>query len=293
MNPICKTPYALISGSAGWGIRFPEDLQEPGVRVIERGLTFDTPYGPSDYWQVIEFDASLTADGKTRQVLNVFAHGWPIDRMDRSAHQRVFWALEQAGVKKVLADSTCGSLNRAVQPRDYVISSDFLYLNETEYSVLPGRFKHVCRGKQLVCPHMAATLEEVARELWPARDRVYGYGNSLVAAHTWGPRFETPAEARALMLMGADIVNQSMAPEATNAREIGACFVSGTYVVNYVDGVLPHEWGELDRIHDDLGNLAARISLRAIARAELTDACGCSGYRKERPAKYRTVGQKE
>lgn len=289
---IPQAPFALVSGSAGWGLRFPDDLREPGIRVVERGLSFETPWGRTQDWQVIECDGSVTPDRKSRLVLNVFAHGWPLDAVDHAAHRRVFWVLGQAGVRKVLSDSTCGSLNRTLQPRDFVISSDILDLTQTPYSTLPGRFKYLCRGVQMFCPSLGGVLERTARELWPSSGRVYGLFNRLVMAHTWGPRFETPAEARALQLMGADAVNQSIAPEATNAREIGACFISASYVTDFVDGVIPDEWGELDEIHDELGAVAGRISLRAIARAELTDECGCHTYRMIRPSKYAVAAQK-
>jgi 5'-methylthioadenosine phosphorylase len=288
---IPKAACALVSGSAGWGLRFPEDLGEPEVRVVERGLTFDTPWGPSKGWQVLEIDGRATSDGATRVVLNVFAHGWPTEQVDHASHRRVFWVLGQAGVRKVLADSTCGSLNRALQPRDFVIAADILDLGQTPYSVLPGRFAYLCRGAQMLCPSMAAALEETARPLWPAGARVYGHANRLVMAHTWGPRFESPAEARALQMLGADVVSQSAAAEATNALEIGTCFVSASYVTDYVDGIIPGAWGDLDAIHEELGAVAARISLRAMARVELTDACGCRAYRSARPSKYSTAAQ--
>jgi len=283
--------FALISGSAGWGLRFPDDLEEPGVRVVRRGLSFETPWGSTDRWQVIECDERITVDGAPRLVLNVFAHGWPVDHIDHTAHRRVFWVLAQAGVRKVLADSTCGSLNRALQPRDFVICSDVLDLSQTAYSLLPGRFAYLCRGAQMICPHLAGTVERVARTLWPSTARVYGFSNRLVMAHTWGPRFETPAEAAALQRLGADAVSQSASAEATCAREIGACFVSASYVTDYVDGILPDQWGYLDAIHGELGATAARISLRAIAQASLTDQCGCHTYRGTRPARYRVTGQ--
>lgn len=290
---IPQTPFALISGTAGWGIRFPDDLNEPGVRVLERGLSFETPWGLTENWQLLEFDGSVTVDGQRRTALNVFAHGWRSDRIDHASQRRVFWVLEQAGVQKVLADSTCGSLNRAIEPRDYVIASDMLYLSQTEFSLLPGRMKYLCRGVQTFCPSMGRVLEETARELWPRNARVYGLSNGLVVAHTWGPRFETPAEAGALHLLGADYVSQSACPEATHAREIGACFISGSYVVNFVDGIIPEEWGDLDGIHSEMEEVAPRISLRALARIPLTQECGCAGYRAERPQKYSTAAQAE
>ena len=283
---IHQTPFALISGTAGWGIRFPNDLNEPGVNVLESELTIETPWGPTENWQVIEFDGSITPDGKPRTALNVFAHGWSMDSIDHSAHRQVFWVLKQAGVKKVLADSTCGSLNRAIQPRDFVIASDMLHIGQTEYSVLEGRFQHLCRGKQMFCPSLGHTLEDVANDLWPNSGRVYGMANALVVGHTWGPRFETPAEARALQLLGSDFVNQSICPEATNAREIGACFISASYVVNYVDGIIEGTWGALDKIHDEMANISPRISLRTIARMEITNECGCEDLRATRPGKY-------
>ncbi len=289
---IPQATVALISGSAGWGLKFPEDLHEPGIRVLERGMSFDTPWGRTDNWQLIECEGRITPDGRPRRVLNVFAHGWPTDRVDHGAHQKTIWVLGEAGVEKVLSDSTCGSLNRALPPRDFVISADILDMSQTLYSTLPGRFRYLCRGAQMLCPNMGDTLERVARELWPLPGRVHGLRQRLVMAHTWGPRFESPAEARALQMLGADAVSQSIAPEATNAREIGACFISASYVTDYVDGIIQEEWGDLDAIHEELGSLAARISTRAVAGVPLTRECGCQTYRMARPGKYLAIGQK-
>jgi 5'-methylthioadenosine phosphorylase len=131
----------------------------------------------------------------------------------------------------------------------------------------------------MICPALAEVVEQTAREVWPRPGRVYGYRSQLVAGHTWGPRLETPAEARALTLLGADVANQSIAADATVAREIGACFVSATYSVNYVDGVIPGEWGEMDRLHHDCGRAAVTVSLRTLARLPLDSSCGRAGRR--------------
>lgn len=286
LSTIPQTPFALVSGSAGWGLDFPEDLHEPGLRVLEKGLRFETPWGITENWQLFEYDGTVTLDGKPRQVLNVFSHGWRLDAIDHSTHRQVGWVLGQAGASKILADSTCGSLNRAVQPGDFVVPSDVIDLSQTAYSTLPGRFRYLCRGSQMFCPAMGGVLELVAREGWPAHLRVYGPGNHLVVAHTWGPRLETPAEARALTLLGGDVANQSIAPDATAAREIGACFASATYSVNYVDGVMPGEWGDLDQVHQQCGRAAAQISLRFMGRMPLDTACDCGSYRTARPDKY-------
>lgn len=288
---IPKTPFALLSGSAGWGIRFPDDLDEPGVRVAERGLAFETPWGPSENWQVIELAGRATADGKPRRILNVFSHGWPVDAIDHSAHRRVAWVLREAGARKVLADSTCGSLNKAIQPRDFVIPRDVIDFTQTPFSVMEGRFRLQCYAQQLFCPSLARTLEAVARPDWPVPGRVLGHRHGVVCAHNWGPRFTSRAEARAYQMMGGDVINQSIGPEASLMREIGACFVAASYVVCHEDGIVEPGGEGLDAIHADLAKVSTRISLRAIARAPRTAGCGCAALRIERPADYARIAQ--
>ena len=283
---IPTTPFALLSGSAGWGIRFPDDLAEPGVRVLDRWLAFDTPWGPVDNWQVLELDGALTLDGRPRTVLNVFSHGWPHDAIDNGVHRRVAWILRQAGVRKVLADSTCGSLNKAIAPRDLVLPRDALDFSQTLHSGMAGRLRHQALAKQLFCPSMAAALESVARERWPAPGRVLGHGQEIVAVHNWGPRFTSRAEARAYQMMGGDVVNQSIGPEASALREIGACFASHSYVVCWEDGIVAMPDFDIDPIHRELAFAATRISLHALARAPIGDACGCASLRIERAASY-------
>src|SRR6476660_8930447 len=109
LTQVPQIQFAILSGSAGWGVAFPEGLKVEGVKILDRDLAFDTPWGKTSNWQVIELDGKLTQDGKPRLVLNVFSHGWLVDAIDHSDHRRVGWVLQQAGAKKVLADSTCGS----------------------------------------------------------------------------------------------------------------------------------------------------------------------------------------
>jgi 5'-methylthioadenosine phosphorylase len=287
-SAIPKTSFALLSGSAGWGLRFPDDLAEPGVRVLERWLAFETPWGPCGQWQVLELDASLTPDGRARTVLNVFSHGWPDDAIDHAAHRRVAWVLREAGARKVLADSTCGSLNKALAPRDLVIARDVIDFGQTQYSVMAGRLRHQSLARQLFCPSMARTLEATAKPIWPQPGRVLGHGHGIVVAHNWGPRFTSRAEARAYQMMGGDAVNQSIGPEASAIREIGACFASSSYVVCWEDGIVETEGESIDPIHHALAKAATRVSLLALASTELTAACGCAALRIERAPEYAT-----
>ncbi|MGH6962581.1 MAG: hypothetical protein ACREE7_19045, partial [Dongiaceae bacterium] len=113
-----------------------------------------------------------------------------------------------------------------------------------------------------------------------------GHAHQIVVAHNWGPRFTSRAEARAYQMLGGDAINQSTAPEASAAREIGACFVSASYVVCWEDGIVDADAVAIDPIHHALAPAAKRISLVALARATVDDSCGCAALRIRRDASY-------
>ena len=288
-EPIPSVAVAIVCGSANWGVRFPEDLDEAGVTVLKRDLVFATPWGDSAEWKLVEIDGASTPDGAARQVLVVWSHGWPLDRIDHEAHRRVFWVLQEAGVRKVLCSSTAGALSRGVLKGDFTIVNDVIELTQTRASLLPGRVAFDCSGKQMVCPRCAETVEETARALWPAGQRVYGRDAGLVAGHAWGPRLTSPAEANAHRMLGADITNHSLVPEATMAREIGACFVNCSFItVAFDDYFAPADRKVIGAgLLEGLNPIASRIALRSAARFDLDAACLCQGLRSPQDPSHR------
>lgn len=284
---IPQVEHAVITGSSSWGLAFPEDIGMPGVRVLARDLSFATPWGDSDNWKLLEFDASITADGAVRQVLCMYSHGNPRDQIDHSCHRRAFWVLQQAGVHQVLACSTIGAVNRAILVGDMVICDDIIELTQTPYSLLPGRQRFDASGKRIICADTAALLARIAAEHWPAGARVHGAEAGLVAAHAYGPRLTTPAEALAYRSMGADVLNHSIAPEATLAREIGACFVSLAYVTAGLNDYLARSGGA-DLVRQDvlsgLAMIASRVALEVMAAMPSTAPHSPQDMRPAQPA---------
>lgn len=282
---IPRAAYALITGSANWGLALPEDVGMEGVRVLARDLSFETPWGPSDNWKLLEFDASLTPDGQSRQVLCMYSHGNPREEIDHSCHRRAFWVLREAGVTRVLACSTLGAVNRAIQAGDLAIAADVIELTQSPYSLLPGRQSFDASGKRIVCAACAALLAETAAPHWPEGRRIHGLEQGLVAGHAYGPRLTTPAEAMAFRTLGADLINHSLAVEATLSREIGACFVPLAYVTATMNDYMDRSTGSLLQ-QDVLSGLqmkTSRIALETVARMP-SGPCGCHALLAPQPA---------
>jgi len=94
-NRIPKAKLAFIGGSSTFAMNFPEDLNLPGVRVLDR-KSFATPFGESPEFTI------FTVDDET--VLTMKMHGWRPNVKRADASRQVFWVFEQAGVKNVLAE---------------------------------------------------------------------------------------------------------------------------------------------------------------------------------------------
>ncbi len=160
------------------------------------------------------------------------------------------WALKEMGVKRVLAISAVGGINRRFKAGDLVVVDDFIdFTKNRESTYYEGRKSvHVCgddepsrlirEGKvvhidvsQAYCPQMRALLIDILEE------HKHPYHPSGVYACTEGPRFETPAEIRYLERLGADVVGMTGYPEVVLARELQMCYASLCVVANPAAGI--------------------------------------------------------
>lgn len=283
--PIPTVELAIITGSASWGLAFPEDVGVAGVQVLARDIVFETPYGRTENWKLLGFDGTITRDGQPLRALCMYSHGNPRDQMDHACHRRAFWVLREAGVKRVIACSTVGAVNRAIRGGDLVIAADIIEPTQTPYSLLPGRQRYDASGKQIVCAAGATILAKTATRRWPTSGRVHGIEQGLVAAHVYGPRLTTPAEAMMFRTLGADIVNHSIAPEATLSREIGACFTPCAFVTATLNDYLDQNRGTLLQpgVLEDLSQITSRIALETAAALPIEDACSCHALLTPQP----------
>ncbi|MFN4318982.1 MAG: S-methyl-5'-thioadenosine phosphorylase [Aquificaceae bacterium] len=160
------------------------------------------------------------------------------------------WAFRELGIKRVIAISAVGGINRKLSPGDFVVVNDLLdFTKKRKDSFYEGKFSLPVDGEdkvarllkggkvvhidatQLYCPQMRRVMIGVLERL------KLPYHASGVYACTEGPRFETPAEIRMIERLGGDVVGMTGYPEVVLARELTMCYMSLCVVANPAAGI--------------------------------------------------------
>ncbi len=160
------------------------------------------------------------------------------------------WALKEIGVERVLSICAVGAINERFKPGDFVVVDDIIDLTKGRedtfykgtYSVeVQGEDKpsKLLREKRVVHVDMTqAYCSQMRKALIESLEQLkLSYHPAGVYTCTEGPRFETPAEIRAIKLFGGDVVGMTGYPEVALARELGMCYASLCVVANPAAGI--------------------------------------------------------
>lgn len=281
---IPQADFAIIQGSGTFDITFPEDVNFEGISVKARRLEYETPFGLSSQFKLIEAAKDYTVDGNERYALTVPFHGWRPDSDNRYAAEQIYWVFREAGVKRVLVEGSVGSVNILLDPTDIVIPTDFIDFTKRASPFFTG-YGPILRMKQPTCPEIREAFLKYCRE--EGRERVFPRGIYGVTEVMEGPRFESPAEVRMLQMLGADIVGQSLAPEVYLARAIGACYAGIYAISNYGEGIKDWEDADFYGNYPDYGIFLGKVLLKSFLYLPANDdVCQCSKFRSEVPEKF-------
>ena len=160
---------------------------------------------------------------------------------------RVFKLL---GIEKLIITNAAGGINTEFKAGDFMVIND--YLSFFAESVL--------RGKNLDefgvrFPDMSETFDkELSIKLKDIIQKYTGRAKEGVYAYMKGPTFETPAEIRALRVLGADAVGMSTVPEAIVAHHCGIKSVAVSCVTNMASGILKEKLS-----HEEVKQTAERV----------------------------------
>ena len=138
--------------------------------------------------------------------------------------------LKALGAEALIATNAAGSLRPDIRPGDLMLLSDhinFSGLNPLIGEKTDARFVPMTTAHD---PELRAGLKASAQEVGVALpEGVYAWYS--------GPSFETPAEIRAIKILGGDAVGMSTVPEVILARFLGLRVAAISTITNMAAGM--------------------------------------------------------
>lgn len=202
----------IISGSPALRDIMFADFEERSIETV---------YGPTEIY-LGDGLAFLARHGNP---------GRPYILPHRINHPANMAALKEAGVERLFALNSVGSLKAEFKPGMFAVPSDFIMI---EQAPLVMRYQD---SRDHIVPELDESLQE---ELIRATFSV-GFSEAIPKCVYWqtsGPRLETRAEIR-FMAPFADLVGMTMASEAIAAAATGIPYASLCSIDNYANGILP------------------------------------------------------
>jgi purine-nucleoside phosphorylase len=146
--------------------------------------------------------------------------------------------LKEIGCQSLVLTNAAGSIESSSKPGDIMLITD--HINMTGVSPLFGS-----RGNDRFVDMCGAYDEDLSNKMRVAADKNGIELKEGVYAWWSGPQFETPAEIRALKVLGADAVGMSTVPEVIVARHAKIPLCALSVLTNYAAGIsntpLSHE----------------------------------------------------
>ncbi|MBP3790993.1 MAG: S-methyl-5'-thioadenosine phosphorylase [Methanobrevibacter sp.] len=175
-------------------------------------------------------------------------------------------ALKQAGVTKIIATNSVGSMNEDMAPGTFVIPDDFLDFSQDRVKTFyEDKVVHI-DVTEAYCPQLRDVLAKSGDVI---------LGGTYVC--TEGPRFETPAEIKMFKMLGGDLVGMTGVPEVTLAREREMCYNSICIVSNYASGISEDEL-TIDEVFEMVGEMEAdllELIYNFIKNVDESQDCSC------------------
>ncbi len=169
------------------------------------------------------------------------------DLKETTYPERIFKLL---GIENLIITNAAGGVNLNYQAGDFMVIAD--HLSFFAEAVLRGKNEDEFGDR---FPDMSNIYNKELREkLKPIILKHAGRVQEGVYGYMKGPQFETPAEIRALRVLGADSIGMSTVPEAMIANHCGIKVCGISCVTNMAAGILDESLS-----YDDVKETAERV----------------------------------
>lgn len=141
------------------------------------------------------------------------------------------WALKNAGCSMVIATTACGSLREEISRGDVVIPDQFIDFTRFRANTFFDRFENGIVSHTAMGDPFDASLRQLIINTCEESNLAFHPKGTVITIE--GPRFSTRAESMMFRLLGADVINMSLAPEAILAREAGLKYAAIALSTDY------------------------------------------------------------
>jgi 5'-methylthioadenosine phosphorylase len=176
-------------------------------------------------------------------------------------------AFKTFGCDFIIATTACGSLREEIRRGDLVILDQFIDFTFRRINTFYDRFE----PGNLVHPAMADPFDDKLRQLIIAcaaeLDLSFHPRGTIVTIE--GPRFSTRAESGMFRMLGADVINMSVAPEAALAFEADIPYAAIALATDYDSWKKDEEkvtWEEVLRVFNENVKQLTRLLMLVIEK---------------------------
>ncbi|MDD3437107.1 MAG: S-methyl-5'-thioadenosine phosphorylase [Candidatus Gastranaerophilales bacterium] len=206
-----------VFGGSGF-YKFLDDIEE---------IKMETPYGmPSDSLFIGQI-------GK-HKVAFMPRHGRNHTIMPHLINYRAnVWAMKSVGVERVISPCAAGSLQKHIQPGEFVICDQFIDWTDGRISTtIQGPIVSHPSPADLYCPELRELALKTAQQ-----EGIVAHKTGTVVVIN-GPRFSTKAESKFFTNQGWEVINMTAFPENYLVKEMDMCPLNISLITDYDAGLV-------------------------------------------------------
>lgn len=193
------------------GIIGGSGLDDPKLLANYEEKEIDTPFGKP---------SSPIISGKLHglEVCFISRHGKKHEIPPTQVNNRAnIYALKKLGCTHILATTAVGSLKQEIARGDFVIIDQFIDFTNHRHLTFYDKFENGAKHTPMADPFSKFLREKIILTAKDLGIKIHEKGTVVTIE---GPRFSTRAESNMFRVLGADVINMSISPEAILANEL-------------------------------------------------------------------------
>lgn len=211
-----KAQIGIFGGSGFY--KFLNDIEE---------IQIETPYGMTS-------DNIMLGTIGNKKVAFMPRHGRNHSILPHMINYRAnVWAMKHIGCDAVISPCAAGSLQKYIQPGDFVIADQFInWTSGRKDTFFEGPIVTHVSAAETYCPILRNVAVETSKELGiTTHDK-----GSVVVIN--GPRFSTKAESKFFSSQGWEVINMTQYPESYLVKEMDMCPLNISLITDYDAGLV-------------------------------------------------------